>query len=174
MTPYKAWCSEKPSVSHLRVFGSIAYSHISNQLRGKLDDKSEICIMVDYSENSKAYRLYNPVSRKIIISRDVIFNEDKSWNWSDDIDEAKSPFHVNIEENKVAQELEQVEIQVVESSSSLTPSSTSDDEISPRRTRSIQEIYNATKRINDDNFANFALFAGVDPVTSDEAIQDEK
>ncbi|KAL0558905.1 hypothetical protein IC582_003491 [Cucumis melo] len=55
MTPYEAWCGEKPSVSHLRVFGSIAYSHIPNQLRGKLDDKSEKCIMVGYSENSKAY-----------------------------------------------------------------------------------------------------------------------
>ncbi|KAA0040718.1 integrase [Cucumis melo var. makuwa] len=174
MTPYEAWCGEKPYVSHLRVFGSIAYSNIQNQLRGKLDDKSEKCIMVGYNENSKAYRLYNPVSRKIIISRDVIFSEDESWNWSDDVDEAKIPFHVNIDENKVAQELEQAEIQAVESSSSSTPSSTSDNEISPRRMRSIQEIYNTTNRINDDHFANFALFAGVDPVTFDEAIQDEK
>ncbi|KAA0038299.1 integrase [Cucumis melo var. makuwa] len=113
-------------------------------------------------------------SRKIISSRDVIFNEDESWNWSDNVDKAKSPFHVNINENKVAQELEQVEIQAVETSSSSMPSSTSDDEISPRRIRSIQKIYNATNRINDDHFANFALFAGVDPVTFDEAIQDEK
>ncbi|KAA0065975.1 integrase [Cucumis melo var. makuwa] len=110
MTPYEAWCGEKPSVSHLRVFGSIAYSHIPNQLRGRLDDKSEKCIMVGYNENSKAYRLYNPVSRKIIISRDVIFSKDESWNWNDDVDEAKSPFHVNIDENEVAQELEQAEI----------------------------------------------------------------
>ncbi|KAL4018020.1 hypothetical protein IC575_021607 [Cucumis melo] len=129
--------------------------------------------MVGYSENSKAYRLYNPVSRKIIISRDVIFSEDESWNWNDDVDEAKSPFHVNIDENEVAQELAS-EIQAMESSSSSTSSSTSNDEISPRRMRSIQEIYNTTNRINDDHFANFALFAGVDPVTFDEAIQDEK
>ena len=114
------------------------------------------------------------MSRKIIISRDVIFSEDESWNWNDDVDEAKSPFHVNIDENEVAQELEQAEIQAMESSSSSTSSSTSNDEISPRRMRSIQEIYNTTNRINDDHFANFALFAGVDPVTFDEAIQDEK
>ena len=63
-----------------------------------------------------------------------------------------SPFYVNIDENKVAQELEQAEIQAVESSSSSTPSSTSDDEISPRRMRSIQEIYNSTNKINDDHF----------------------
>ncbi|TYK23224.1 integrase [Cucumis melo var. makuwa] len=47
MTPYEAWCGEKPSVSHLRVFATIAYSHIPNQLRGKLDDKSEKCIMME-------------------------------------------------------------------------------------------------------------------------------
>ncbi|KAA0058939.1 integrase [Cucumis melo var. makuwa] len=106
--------------------------------------------------------------------RDVIFNDDESWKWSDDVDEAKSPFPVNLDENKVAQDLEQAKIQAVESSSSSMPFSTSDDEISPRRMRSIQQIYNATNRINDDHFANFALFAGVDPVTFDEAIQDEK
>ncbi|KAL0551073.1 hypothetical protein IC582_010150 [Cucumis melo] len=115
--------------------------------------------MVGYSE--KNFRLYNPVSRKIIISRDVIFSEDESWNWNDDVDEAKSPFNVNIDENKVAQEKEQAKIQAMESSSSSTSSSTSDDEISPRRMRSIQEIYNTTNRINDDHFANFALFAGI-------------
>lgn len=31
---------------------------------------------------SKSYRLYDPVARKIIVSRDVIFNEKKSWDWS--------------------------------------------------------------------------------------------
>ncbi|KAL0543593.1 hypothetical protein IC582_018693 [Cucumis melo] len=40
--------------------------------------------------------------------------------------------------------------------------------------RSIQENYNTTNQINDDHFANFALFAGVDLVTFDEAIQYEK
>nr|GMD95646.1 Retrovirus-related Pol polyprotein from transposon TNT 1-94 [Ipomoea batatas] len=30
---------------------------------------------------SKAYRLYDPSSKKIIISRDVVFEEDKAWDW---------------------------------------------------------------------------------------------
>lgn len=32
------------------------------------------------SEESKAYRLYDPVAIKVIISRDVVFEEDKSWS----------------------------------------------------------------------------------------------
>ncbi|TXG67955.1 hypothetical protein EZV62_009230 [Acer yangbiense] len=32
------------------------------------------------SEESKAYRLYDPVSKKIIVSRDVVFEENECWN----------------------------------------------------------------------------------------------
>ena len=35
------------------------------------------------SEESKAYRLFDPLSNKIIVSRDVVFEEDQQWNWDD-------------------------------------------------------------------------------------------
>ncbi|KAF2284725.1 hypothetical protein GH714_029592 [Hevea brasiliensis] len=38
-------------------------------------------VMIGYEEGSKAYRLYDPVKKKLIISRDVIFEEEKSWPW---------------------------------------------------------------------------------------------
>jgi len=50
----------------------------------KLDENSEKCILVGYSTQSKAYKLYNPVSRKVIISRDVIFDEATSWDWCEE------------------------------------------------------------------------------------------
>lgn len=37
--------------------------------------------MLGVSEVSKAYKLYNWISKKIIISRDVVFDEDKCWDW---------------------------------------------------------------------------------------------
>ena len=49
--------------------------------RTKLDDKSLSCVLLGVSEESKAYRLYDPISQRIIISRDVVFEEDKSWDW---------------------------------------------------------------------------------------------
>ncbi|MCO5608578.1 hypothetical protein L7F22_062790 [Adiantum nelumboides] len=67
--------NRKPSVSYLRVFGCLAYAHIPQQLRGKLDDKAVKCIFVGYSSGSKGYRLYNPATNKIFESRDVIFAE---------------------------------------------------------------------------------------------------
>ena len=48
-TPYEGWTGSKPKVSHLRVFGFIAYAMIHSQLRRKLDDKSEKCVFVGYS-----------------------------------------------------------------------------------------------------------------------------
>jgi hypothetical protein len=36
--------------------------------------------LLGVSEESKAYKLYNPVDEKIIISRDVVFEEDKEWS----------------------------------------------------------------------------------------------
>ncbi|KAD7477788.1 hypothetical protein E3N88_00924 [Mikania micrantha] len=60
INPQEAWTGFKPSVAHFRVFGCIAYAHVPDQRRSKLDDKSEKCIFVGYSEQSKAYKLFNP------------------------------------------------------------------------------------------------------------------
>ena len=81
-TPFEAWMDRKPAVSYLRIFGCIAYALVNSQFRHKLDEKSEKCIFIGYCTQSKAYRLYNPLSRKILIRRDVVFDEMASWNWS--------------------------------------------------------------------------------------------
>jgi len=45
------------------------------------------CVLLGVSEESKAYRLYDPASQKIIVSRDVVFEEDKGWDWDKQYDE---------------------------------------------------------------------------------------
>lgn len=76
-TPYEAWYGRKPNLSHLRVFGSQAFVHIPDAIRHKLEAKAAECIMVGYSEKSKAYRTWNPITRRVITSCDVIFNEEQ-------------------------------------------------------------------------------------------------
>ena len=56
--------------------------------RTKLDDKSLSCILLGVSEGSKAYRLYDPTSQRIIISRDVVFEEHKNWDWDKTYEES--------------------------------------------------------------------------------------
>ncbi|CAL8086915.1 unnamed protein product [Prunus armeniaca] len=82
MTPEEARSTHKPSVGYFKVFRCIGYAHIPDETRTKLDDKSMKCIFLGVSEESKAFRLYNPVTKKIIVSRDVQFDESKTWDWS--------------------------------------------------------------------------------------------
>jgi hypothetical protein len=81
ITPEEAWSGAKPAVQYFRTFGCIAHVHVNDVQRKKLDKRSKICVLLGISDESKAYKLYDPADKKIIVSRDVIFEEDKSWNW---------------------------------------------------------------------------------------------
>lgn len=59
--------------------------------RRKLDDKGEKCIFLGVSDYSKAHKLYNPIIKKIIISHDVVFDEEKTWFWISNTDEQHVP-----------------------------------------------------------------------------------
>lgn len=77
-TPQEIWTLKKPNVSHLRVFGCKAIMNIPNGNCKKSDPKSKVCIMVGYSEASKAYRLMDPETEVYVYkSRDVVFLEDE-------------------------------------------------------------------------------------------------
>lgn len=71
----------KPSVSHLKVFGCIGHVHIPDAKRTKLENKSKKCVLLGISDESKGYRLYGPVEGKIVVSKDVIFEENEYWDW---------------------------------------------------------------------------------------------
>jgi hypothetical protein len=72
MTPEEAWNGRKPSVDHFKVFGCIAYAHVPDEKRKKLDDKGEKCVFLGINEHLKAYKLFNPITKRIVISRDVV------------------------------------------------------------------------------------------------------
>lgn len=71
-TPEEAWMGRKPFVGHLKIFGSAAMVHVPKQRRKKLDPKSKRCIFLGYAEDSKGFRLYDPDTSDVIISRDII------------------------------------------------------------------------------------------------------
>ncbi|GAA0173654.1 hypothetical protein LIER_41565 [Lithospermum erythrorhizon] len=87
MTPYEAWSGMKPSVDHFRVWGCLAHVHMPKIGRSKLDDRSSTCIFLGVSEGTKGYRLMDTNAKRIVISRDVVFKEDKCWKWGDDYKE---------------------------------------------------------------------------------------
>ena len=76
-TPHQIWTGNKPSLSHLRVFGCDAYVHAPKDKRTKLDSKLERCIFIGYKDGLKGYKLWNSETRKVVYSRDVVFREVK-------------------------------------------------------------------------------------------------
>jgi len=75
-TPQEARSGRKSSISHLRVYRSVAHVHISYEKIAKFDDKSEKFIFVSYNQSSMGYMLYTPNNNDIVFSRDVIFYEE--------------------------------------------------------------------------------------------------
>jgi hypothetical protein len=74
-TPHEVWFGKNPSLSHLKVFGCDAFVHVPKEKRSKLDKKEVKCIFIGYKEGMKGYKLWDPASRKIMYSRDVVFRE---------------------------------------------------------------------------------------------------
>ena len=84
-TPYQRWCGKKPDLSHMRVFGCVAYAHVPEIERRKLDKKAVKLRFVGYANNAKGYRLWDEDKRRILIRRDVVFNE-SDFNWKQEVD----------------------------------------------------------------------------------------
>ena len=74
-TPYELWTGSTPAVHHLRTFGYVAHVKVTTPSPKKLDDRSKRMVFVGYEPGSKAYRVYDPVTRRVHISRDIIFDE---------------------------------------------------------------------------------------------------
>jgi hypothetical protein len=53
---------------------------ISDLKRTKFDDKSKKYVFIGYSEKSKAYKLYDPIEKKFMISRDIELNKESHWD----------------------------------------------------------------------------------------------
>lgn len=89
-TPLEAWFGWKRKLTHFRVFGCTVFVHIPSQKRGKLDENNLECIFLGYSDESKAYRFYNPLTKKLLSSRDVMFDEKSAWNLGNNATQRRS------------------------------------------------------------------------------------
>ena len=56
----------------MRFFGCTAYAHIDN---GKLEPRAIKCVFVGYGSGVKGYKLWDPETNKVFMSRSVVFNE---------------------------------------------------------------------------------------------------
>ena len=74
ISPYKLLTGHKPELSYLHVFGCLTYAHIMTT-RTKYDPTSQKLVFVGYDNSTKGYKLWNPSSKRTVISTDVVFEE---------------------------------------------------------------------------------------------------
>ncbi|RDX71967.1 hypothetical protein CR513_48614, partial [Mucuna pruriens] len=151
-------------------FGSIVYAHVPNQGRSKLD-RSVKHVFIGYDANSKGYKLYNPNNGKMIVSRDVEFDEEEAWNWEKEEDtyDFLPYFEEGDQEVVVPNEFSTPPLSPTPSIHEASSSKGSSSERT-HKMRSIQEIYDETKILND----LFCPFVDNEPLTFDEAIEDKR
>jgi len=174
-TPVEMWSSIKPRVNHLKVFECITYTHIPKQKRKKLDDRGEKCIFIMYERRTKACKLYNSDNKKRNISRDVEFDEEDYWRWSDKDKNIKGMFFED--NNNDLQESEGLDQNPLSSPTPSTPTLTltttpsnsskgSSSGGATRRMRSLRDLYDNTEPVEMmEDYTLFCLFAECDPIS---------
>ena len=87
MTLEEVLTGQKPSIEHLRIFGCITFSHVPKEKRTKMEPTAKKVLLVGYSETSKAYRIYIPALRRVVVRGDVKFEEERACRRSHELEE---------------------------------------------------------------------------------------
>jgi hypothetical protein len=193
--PEEIWSGNPVDYSNLRIFGCPAYAHVND---GKLAPRAVECIFLGYASESKGYRLWcsDPKSQKLILSRDVTFNEDALLSsGKQSVVSSSSTGNLQSTSEKVEFVLKPTAPDVDVPSSSINGSSTDDhgveddrdesttspiqqhgDDYSIARDRARRQIRKPARYTNDDNLVAYALSIaqevndGVEPVSYTEAV----
>lgn len=104
-TPYEEWTGRKPYVGFVRIFGSRVVALNKRHRYNKFAPKGEERILVGYSEEAKAYRLWERESKKVEISR---FLEDQD---VEPLDSEETFFGIPLNHAATHQEHEDEELQ---------------------------------------------------------------
>jgi hypothetical protein len=103
LTPEEVFTGTKPDVSHLRIWGSVCYYHVPSKKRTKLEPTTDKDFLVGYSKASKAYMIFVSACKKIIVSRDVQFEEERALRMSKDLQAQDQQGHDSRVKSKEAQ-----------------------------------------------------------------------
>lgn len=185
ITPHEAWLGTKPNVNCIKVFGCTAYMKIPAVHTKKLDDWSKMVVHFGREPGTKAFRLYDPKNGSIHVSRDVVFDEHKSWDWgttpeSDLSTGAQFTLENDVSEPELSREEDGSQFQASEATPTNSHSEneetehssvSSDDSEQAQRFRSLDDIYEHTTEVElaDDEL----LLMGIDePVCFEQAVED--
>ncbi|CAI7774903.1 unnamed protein product [Closterium sp. NIES-53] len=80
--PYERWLGKKPSIDILRVWGCMGLVMVPKEQRHKLEVATVWAVHLGMAPDSKGWLMWDPKSKRTLVSRDVKFVEDvmyKDW-----------------------------------------------------------------------------------------------
>jgi hypothetical protein len=80
-TSFKAYHGRKSVVGFFKTFGCVGFVKNKHPKLKKLYDRSASMVFIWYSEGAKAYRMLESDTRRVHVSRNVVFNESRGWEW---------------------------------------------------------------------------------------------
>lgn len=136
----------------------------------KLDDRSKQVVNLGKEPGTKAYRLLDPKTNRIFVSRDVVFEETKAWpKWESNEETAiqNSDFEISggeetdaenqmktVGESDSDEQTQGTETPVVTpeclSSHSRLNVADYDDSVEPRRIRNLADVYDNSEQVELD------------------------
>ena len=117
-TPYELWKGRKPNVKYFRIFGSTCFILKDRENVENFDSRSDEEIFLAYSSTSKAYRVYNKRTMKVMETLNVVIDESSDSSSEKGIEELTK--EILPPEPRIIQEI--VEQELASPSTSGTPS----------------------------------------------------
>lgn len=173
--PEELWLGKEPGYKHMKRFGSVAYVHKD---QGKLKPRSVKGVFLSYPVGVKDYKIWLLEEKKCVISRNVIFTEDKVYKdevkSSNEVVKGKetdSSVTVDAGSDKGKEEAEKVVV-ISETQEEEVESNSEEGEHNVEVTES-HEVYNIARdrprreivppaKLGDYDLAAFALVAAIE------------
>ena len=135
------------------MFGSVVHVKTTRKI-SKLEDRSTVMILIGYERGTKAYRCLDPMNFKVTISRDVIFEESQSWDFSQQrgqrLDLTLSSTINLVNHSEVPADNQDSSITSIVPTEEYRYQDQSLEEDRTEKFRSVQDIYDKTQEIEED------------------------
>lgn len=80
--PEELWSGSEPRYEHLRRFGCVSYVHT---VADKISPRATKGVLLGYALGTKGYRVWLLDEEKVVISKDVVFNEEKLYKQREEV-----------------------------------------------------------------------------------------
>ncbi|MGS7457498.1 hypothetical protein, partial [Mycobacterium tuberculosis] len=74
-TPYEKLFCKQPDLKHMRIFGCLCFVTITAPHSDKFKPRAFKGVFIGYAQNQKGYKVYDLITHKPVVSRDVVFHE---------------------------------------------------------------------------------------------------